>query len=101
MDFLRSLFGGDDPYVMRKEFFSLTTEIERNVTDGVRGEVVDMAARLRNMLRSSIKLNRSEKIRILKLINRAKVRALLLGTTSGDSIFRNLDSIGTDILRLI
>ncbi len=100
MDLLK-IFGANDPYVIRKEFFSLTTEFERNISEGVQEEVVDMAAKLRNMLLSNIKLNRSDKIRILKIINRAKVRALMLATDDGNRIFRNLDSIGSDILRLM
>ncbi len=101
IDVLKSIFGAEDPYVMKKEFFSLTSEFEKSVTTEVKEDVVDMALKLRNMLRGNIKLNRSDKIRILKVINRAKVRALLAGTDDGTRIFRDLDSVGSDILSLM
>ena len=101
MDVFKSIFGEDDPYVMRKEFFSITSEFEKSVIADVREDAVDMAVKLRDLLRGNIKLNRSDKIRILKIINRAKVRALLLGTSDGTRIFRNLESVGSDILKLM
>ena len=101
IDLLKLVLGEDNPDIIRKEFFSLTTEFERNIEKGMHENNVGLATKLRGLLKNNVKLKRSDKVRLLKIINRAKVRALMTGTDDGDRIFRNLDSIGGDILRLM
>ena len=98
---MSELFDGNDPMAMRKEFFYLTTEFEKNIEEGVQDDAIHFATKLRDIVRNNVKLNRSDKVRLLKTINRAKVRALLLGTSEGERIFRDLDYIGEDIVRLM
>ena len=65
-------------------------------------DAVDSAARLRNLLRKeSSSLTHDERVRIVKALNKAKVRALMQGTTEAYSAFRSLDSISSDVVTLL
>jgi hypothetical protein len=65
-------------------------------------DAVDNASRLRNLLRKeSSSLTHDERVRIVKALNKAKVRALMQGTTEAYSAFKSLDSISNDVVHLL
>ena len=99
-DLLKTFLGDNNPRIMRKEFYSLTTRFERDVENSVQDNVVNLATRLREILHD-VQLTRTDKIRLLKMINKAKVRALVLRTEDGNRTFQDLDLIGSDILKLM
>ena len=66
------------------------------------GKLVDTASKLRNQLRRNhCNLSHDEKVRIVKALNKAKVRALMGGTDESFSKFRSLDSISSDVVSLL
>jgi hypothetical protein len=66
------------------------------------GNLVDTASRLRNQLRRNhCNLSHEDKVRIVKALNKAKVRALMGGTEDSFSKFRSLDSISSDVVSLL
>jgi hypothetical protein len=65
-------------------------------------DVVDTAARLRNLLRQrSCSLTNEDKVRVVRALNKAKVRALMGGTSESYSLFSSLDSISSDVVSLL
>ncbi|MDO8554432.1 MAG: hypothetical protein Q7S22_06500 [Candidatus Micrarchaeota archaeon] len=111
MEALKSIFTSEDPALKRKEFFGLTQELEDAVDSGniCIGEgcrcdtVIDTARQLRNLLSSNenMQLQRSDKVRLLKVISKAKVRAILAGTNDGRKTFDHLDLISGDVVQLL
>ncbi len=109
METLKSIFTSEDPALKRKRFFGLTKELEDAVDSGsvCIGEgcdsAIDTAKELRNLLlgEHGIRLQRSDKVRVLKVISRAKVRAMLAGTNDGRRTFSHLDSISGDVAQLL
>ena len=89
----------------REHFFSLTSHLEDRVlatTQHLGADIIDIASKLRNMLKENeLALSRAEKIRLIKALNKAKVKAFLGGTGDYYRVFRSLDSISSDVLRLI
>jgi hypothetical protein len=64
--------------------------------------VLDNAAMLRNQLRSSnASLSREDKVRVVRALNKAKVHALMQGSNESYTVFRNLDSISSDVVSLL
>ena len=100
-DMIKSFVEDKDHALLRKEFLSLTSEFEKNTDDPIAENTVAIADRLRRVVKTKIPLERSEKIRLLKVLNKGKVRALLLGTDEGNRIFKNLDTISFDIIKHI
>ncbi len=108
---LKSIFTSEDPALKRKRFFGLTKELEDAVDNGsiCIGEgcgcdsAIDTAKKLRSLLlrEHDMQLQRSDKVRLIKAINRAKVRALLAGTNDGRRTFSHLDSISGDVVQLL
>jgi len=103
MDLFKNFLGLQSQDVTRKDFLLLTNEFENTTRDFKRGEdVINLAKQVKNALKNvNVKLRHTDKINLLKTINRAKVRALLLGTPDGLKIYKDLDVIGSDILILI
>jgi len=65
-------------------------------------DVVDTAGRLRMLLRQrSCSLSNEEKVRVVRALNKAKVRALMGGTSESYSLFSSLDSISSDVVSLL
>ncbi len=100
------LYFGDGLVSKKRKFLGLTDEMEQSMFDGSEAckceRMVDVAARLRDILvRDELTLSRKEKVRVLKMITRAKVRAFMHGTSTGFSAFRSLDSISNDVVRLL
>lgn len=97
---LKGFFGNEG----QRDLVELSDRLEEQANEpphgGEFGNVVDTARDLRDALVCATEeIKRSEKIRLLKLLNKAKVRALLRGDTEGYRIFSALDSIGSDLLR--
>lgn len=98
--------GGGRGVSNRKSLFSLAGELEHLLLSGdmcaSHSDVVDTAFRLRNILRGpGLNLTRTEKIHLLKLINKAKVKALFGGTPDCYRSFVSLDSISNDMLSFL
>jgi len=75
--------------------------LERSVSESD-GHEVDKAARLRNNLRrNACELSHDDKIRIVKALNKAKVKALMKGTQESFSEFASLNSISSDVVLLL
>jgi hypothetical protein len=99
---LKNIFGLGEGNATEREN-DLVSALEQSVFvgDGC-SNVVDSAARLRNLLRSqNMSLSHDEKIRIVKALNKAKVRALMHGTCECYGAFRSLDSISSDVVALL
>ena len=65
-------------------------------------DTIDTAARLRNLLRQrGCSLSSEEKVRVVRALNKAKVRALMGGTSESYSLFSSLDSISSDVVSLL
>lgn len=97
---------GDKMKTDRTAFIGLTSELEQSTCIRKDGsdcrQVVDIAIKLRNMLvNNDLKLTHSDKVRTLRMINLAKVRALMQETPNGVDIFHALDSISGDVVRLL
>lgn len=90
----------------KKKFLGLATRLEDTLSASEAAcmcdEVVDVALRLRNMLSDGgLSLTRREKVSVLKSITRAKVRAFMSGDDDASDTFRTLDSISSDVVRLL
>lgn len=88
----------------RRYLFSLASELERVSENQCanHSRVVETAFRLRNLLRGKlVKLSRAEKARILKTMNKVKVRALVGGTPDCYRTFMSLDSIASDMYNFL
>jgi hypothetical protein len=99
---IRSMFGlgGEDAAGRERDLVrSLETAV---FSDSACSSIVNDAARLRNLLRQqSLPLTRSEKVRIVKALNKAKVKALMHGSCECYGAFRSLDSISSDVVQLL
>ena len=95
---IRNMFGKEERPCMRSDVVSA---LESAVTK-MDEKVVDRAATLRNHLRRcKAELSNDEKVRIVRALNKAKVRALMGGTTESFSKFKVLDSISSDVVTLL
>ena len=95
---IKSLIGMSEDGADTKEVDAL----ENAVTASNGSQVVDRADRLRNLLRGrSCNLSNDDKVRVIKALNKAKVRALMVGTSESYSLFNSLDSISTDVVSLL
>jgi hypothetical protein len=96
---IKSMFGGSNDD-LPKLTFDLEKSMEANLSDPRLGDqVVSLATKIRTLMFNS-KTETNDKIRILSLLNRAKVRALSHGTTDSYRVFAALDSISGDLFRL-
>lgn len=98
------MFGGE---VMKskKKFMAVASALETAVAydDNSKYELmVDAASQLRTILAGDeVALTRADKVRVLKSLTKAKVRAFMKGSPESYRTFRTLDSISTDIVRLL
>lgn len=105
MSILKMFFGeeGNDEH-KKMLFLELASEFEaQSVSFGnPTGSIIDTAKRIRDMLvMSKLVLKKEEKIKLVKLMNRAKVRALMHDNEDAHAIFRSLDSISSDVTKLL
>ncbi len=108
LGYIKSLVGfGEETLDTRGKFLNLTAEFERTVsTDfpnkGSASKSVETAKKIREVLGSKeLDLAREEKLKLLKMINKAKVRALMSNEEYAFELFSSLDSISTDISKRI
>ena len=88
----------------KKRLLALTSALETaTLYDESRFDlVVDTAAQLKDLLAlESISLSRTDKIQLLKTFTRAKVRAFMAGTTESYRTFRTLETIRSDLVKLL
>ena len=89
----------------KKRFLGLTYALETAVRHGDPSgydQVIDAAAELRNILRNEeLGLTRTEKVRVVKSITRAKVKAFMGGTSDSYRTFKTLDTISNDLVQLL
>lgn len=64
--------------------------------------VVDAAAQLKDLVSvGGVSLSRADKIQVLKNFTRAKVRAFMGGTADSYRTFRTLETIGSDLVKML
>lgn len=97
---IRDLFGKSEEKTDMKS--DVVNALETAISEKNCKNVVNHASSLRYMLRTSNSpLTNEEKVRIVKALNRAKVRALMGGTSESYTAFRALDSISSDVVQLL
>jgi hypothetical protein len=64
--------------------------------------MIDAAAQLKDLLAlEGVSLSPADKIQLLKTFTKAKVRAFMVGTTESYRTFRTLETIGSDLVKLL
>lgn len=108
LGYIKNLVGfGEESLDTRGRFLNLTADFERTVSVGFpnkssASKTVETAKKIREVLGSKdLALAREEKLKLLKMINKAKVRALMSSEEYAFELFSNLDSISTDISKRI
>lgn len=90
---------------IKETFLELAARLEihnSTAAAGAGSEVIEIAKDMRDLLiHNQLELNRTEKVRVIKAINKAKVRALLSGNDEGCRTFSSLDSISADVMRVL
>ena len=90
---------------MHKKFMGLASALESAMlyNDASRYDLmVDAAVELRNMLKGGeVDLSRADKVRVVKSITKAKVKAFMDGTPDSYRTFKALDSISSDLVQLL
>jgi len=89
----------------KKKILALTSVLE---TATVYGDVakfdlmVNTAEQLRDLLiMEGVSLSRADKVQLLKAFTKVKVRAFMAGTDESYRTFRTLESIGSDLVKLL
>ena len=62
--------------------------------------MVDAASQLKGLV-EEVSLSRTDKIQLLKAFNRAKVRVFMTGTAESYRAFRTLETISSDLVKLL
>jgi len=96
----------EDHEEARRRLSQLARELETTtmlLKDGSprHASVVAIAVRMREILSGKVHLTTTEKVDITKTLNRAKVRAFMIGTQEGYKTFRMLDTISEDVRRYL
>jgi hypothetical protein len=64
--------------------------------------VVDAAAQLKDLVAlESVSLSRADKIQVLKTFTKAKVRAFMGGSADSYRTFRTLETISSDLVKML
>lgn len=106
LGFLKSFVGSGEEGTMR-EYATLASEFEKTVSidfphKNKVGKTIDTAKKIRNIISGNeLTLAREDKLRLLKMLNKAKVRALLANEDYAFELFSNLDSISADVAKKI
>jgi hypothetical protein len=97
------MFGMHENGRNKKRLMGLTSALEMVYYDPSKYEVVlDAASQLRTTLRESdVSLTIGEKVRVLKSVTKAKVKALLCGASDNYKTFKTLDAISSDLVQLL
>jgi hypothetical protein len=103
---IRSIMGVEEKNISCA-YIDLAADFEKTIATDfpsrkTAARTIETAKRIRNLLAGSeLQLEREEKLRLLKMLNKAKVRALLANQDYTFDIFTNLDSISADVARRI
>jgi hypothetical protein len=98
------MFGvGESTSKNKKKVLGLTSALEMAYNDPSRYDVVvDAASQLRTVLRDSeVSLTMGEKLRVIKSVTRAKVKAFMGGNTDDYRTFKTLEGISSDLVQLL
>ena len=99
------MFGNSESvrFKTKKKFMGLASALEMVYDDPSKYEVViDAASQLRTMLKGEeLSLSMSEKVRVIKSVTRAKVRAFMGGNQDSYKTFKTLDGISSDLVQLL
>jgi hypothetical protein len=89
--------------ISKKRVMGLTSDVELAYLDPTRyGIVVDAASQICDLLKDEeVSLSMPEKMRVIKSIAKAKVRAFMDGPADDYRTFKALDSISGDLVRLL
>ena len=89
----------------KKKLLALTSMLETATLydDKYRFDLmVDAAVQLRDLLvLEGVSLSRTDKVQLLKTLTKVKVRAFMTGTDESYRTFRTLESIGSDLVKLL
>lgn len=87
----------------KKKVMGLASALEMAYLDPTRYEVVvDAASQLCTLLKDEeVSLTMGEKLRVVKSVARAKVRAFMGGDVDDYRAFKTLDTISTDLVQLL
>ncbi len=87
----------------KKKVMGLATALEMAYVDPTRYDVVvDAASQLCSLLKDEeVSLSMGEKLRVVKSVARAKVRAFMVGGSDDYKTFKTLDEISTDLVQLL
>lgn len=87
----------------KKKVLGLASALEMAYVDPTRYDVVvDAASQLCNILKDEeVSLTMGEKLRVLKSVTRAKVRAFMGGKADGYKTFKTLDEISSNLVQLL
>ncbi|NYZ73783.1 hypothetical protein H0O00_01445 [Candidatus Micrarchaeota archaeon] len=87
----------------KKKFMGLTSAMEMAYEDPTRyGVVVDAASQLCDMLQQDeVSLTTAEKLRVMKSLTKAKVRAFMGGVSDNYRAFKSLDGISNSLIQLL
>jgi hypothetical protein len=98
------MFGmGQNQSKTKKRVMGLTSALEMAYVDPARYDViVDAASQLCDILKGEeVSLTMGEKVRVLKSVTRAKVKAFMGGTSDDYKTFKTLDEISGDLVQLL
>ncbi len=87
----------------RKKVLALTSALETAYVDPTRfGVVVDAASQISILLKDpEVSLSMPEKMRVVKSLARAKVRAFMAGPDDDYKAYKALDAISGDLVQLL
>ncbi len=87
----------------KKKVMGLTSALEMAYVDPSRYDVVvDAASQLCNLLKDEeVSLTMGEKLRVIKSVTRAKVKAFMGGRSDDYKTFKTLDEISSDLVQLL
>ena len=87
----------------KKKVLGLTSALEMANADPTRYDVVvDAASQICSLLKDEdVSLTMGEKVRMVKSVAKAKVKAFMGGTADDYRAFRTLDAISADLVQLL
>ncbi|HSB47836.1 MAG TPA: hypothetical protein VLD37_07530 [Candidatus Bilamarchaeum sp.] len=85
--------------VSKRELMGLSSELALNTGHA---DVVDAASHLYALLKTQeVSLSMAEKLKVLKSVTKAKVRAFMRGPEDDYKTFKTLDTISNDLVQLL
>ena len=85
----------------KRRLFALAQQLEELTGHSkslLKNNTIEIARAIRDMLATeAVRVQEEDKLKISKIINRAKVRAIQTGSLDGYRMFKTLDSISEDV----